>query len=58
MGMLFKGKLINNWLEKEIDKGEFKRMESTFRHWVTSGQGWTFSQQGEYIDHLHGCNSP
>ncbi len=35
MGMLINGKPVNNWLDKEMDKGEFKRMESTFRHWVT-----------------------
>jgi len=36
MGMLIKGKLVENWLDKEIEEGEFKRMESTFRHWVTA----------------------
>jgi len=35
MGMLIKGELVDNWLEKEIDGGEFKRMESSFRSWVT-----------------------
>ncbi len=35
MGMLIKGELVDNWLEKEIDDGEFKRMESPFRNWVT-----------------------
>lgn len=35
MGMLLKGELVDNWLEKETEEGEFKRMESTFRHWVT-----------------------
>lgn len=35
MGMLINGELVENWLEKEIDDGEFKRMESTFRSWVT-----------------------
>ena len=35
MGMLIKGELVDNWLEKEIDGGEFKRMESSFRNWVT-----------------------
>ncbi|VAW70929.1 Glutathione S-transferase, omega [hydrothermal vent metagenome] len=104
MGMLIKGKLVKNWLEKEIDEGEFKRMESTFRHSVTADgssdfkaeagryhlyvsnacpwahrtvifrklkklenvitmsvvepemldDGWRFSSQGKYIDHLHG----
>lgn len=35
MGMLIKGELVDNWLDKEIDEGEFKRMESSFRSWVT-----------------------
>lgn len=35
MGMLINGELVTNWLDKEIDKGEFKRMQSTFRNWVT-----------------------
>jgi len=107
--MLIKGKLVDNWLDKEIDEGEFKRMASTFRNWVTVDgqpgptgdgdfmaepdryhlyvskacpwahrtvifrklkkleniiglsivepdmleQGWTFSESGEYSDHLH-----
>lgn len=109
MGMLIKGELVDNWLEKEIDEGEFKRMESTFRNWITPDGnagptgtdgfnaeanryhlyvskacpwahrtvifrklmqlqdiiglsiveaemlegGWTFSDDGDYIDHLH-----
>jgi len=107
MGMLIKGKLADNWLEKEIDEGEFKRMESTFRSWVRADgssdfkaeagryhlyvskacpwahrtiifrklkkleniiglsiveaemfdAGWTFSEQGEYVDNLHGFKS-
>lgn len=36
MGMLIKGELVDSWLDKEIDAGEFKRMESGFRHWVTA----------------------
>ncbi len=112
MGMLIKGKLVENWLEKEIEEGEFKRMDSTFRHWVTADgsagpdgvdgfkaeadryhlyvskacpwahrtiifrklkklesvivlsivepemleHGWTFAEDGDYIDHLHGYN--
>jgi len=35
MGMLIKGELVNDWLDKEMSAGEFRRMESTFRHWVT-----------------------
>ena len=109
MGMLIKGELVNNWLDKEIEQGDFKRMESTFRNWVTVDgsagmtgiegfkavpdryhlyvsnacpwahrtlifrklkkleniiglsivepdmleQGWTFSDDGDYVDHLH-----
>ena len=109
MGMLIKGELVDNWLDKEIDEGEFKRMESTFRNWITPDGstgptgtdgfnaeanryhlyvskacpwahrtvifrklmqldniiglsiveaemlegGWTFSDGGDYIDHLH-----
>ncbi|MDA3870655.1 MAG: glutathione S-transferase family protein [Gammaproteobacteria bacterium] len=35
MGMLINGELADSWLDKEIEAGEFKRMESSFRHWVT-----------------------
>ena len=110
MGMLVKGELVDNWLEKEIEDGEFNRMESSFRNWVSFDgsagptgaggfkaeadryhlyvsaacpwahrtvifrklkklehiiglsivepdmldEGWTFSEAGCYIDHLHG----
>lgn len=36
MGMLINGELVDSWLDKEIDEGDFKRMESTFRNWVTA----------------------
>lgn len=36
MGMLINGKLADGWLDKEQKEGEFDRMESTFRHWVTA----------------------
>ena len=36
MSLLIKEALANNWLDKEIDEGEFKRVESPFRHWVTA----------------------
>jgi len=36
MGMLIDGELADGWLDKEQDEGEFDRMESTFRHWVTA----------------------
>jgi len=35
MGMLINGELVDSWLDKEIDEGEFNRMESTFRNWIT-----------------------
>lgn len=109
MGMLINGELAESWLDKELDEGEFKRMESSFRHWVTAdgsagptgdsgfkaeadryhlyisdacpwahrtvifrklkqlenvigvscveaemlNDGWTFSKDGKYSDHLH-----
>jgi len=109
MGMLIKGKLVDNWLDKEMNEGDFKRMESTFRNWITADgsagatgtggfkaeadryhlyisaacpwahrtvifrklkqledviglsivepdmldKGWSFSKQGDYVDHLH-----
>lgn len=36
MAMLINGDLASSWLDKEIEAGEFKRMESAFRHWVTA----------------------
>lgn len=36
MGMLIKGQLVEDWLDKEISDGDFKRMESLFRSWVTA----------------------
>jgi len=109
MGMLIKGQLVEDWLDKEISDGDFKRMESSFRSWVTADgsagstgnsgfnaeanryhlyvskacpwahrtvifrkrkqledviglsivepdmldDGWTFSSDGDYVDHLH-----
>jgi len=35
MGMLINGELVDDWLDKEMSEGEFKRMASTYRHWVT-----------------------
>lgn len=58
MGMLVKGKLVDDWLAEEIDEGEFKRMESSFRNWVTvdgsagpSGEGGFKAEPGRY--HLY-----
>jgi putative glutathione S-transferase len=36
MSLLIKGKWQNNWLESEIENGEFVRQDSQFRHWITS----------------------
>ncbi len=47
MGMLIKGQLVNNWLDKEIDKGEFKRMESTFRNTVTADGSGGFKAEAD-----------
>ncbi len=58
MGMLINGELVDSWLDKEIDAGEFKRMESIFRHWVTadgqagpSGEAGFKAEAGRY--HLY-----
>lgn len=58
MGMLINGQLATSWLDKEIDEGEFKRMESTFRNWVTvdgsagpTGKGGFKAEAGRY--HLY-----
>lgn len=58
MGMLINGELANSWLDKEIEQGEFKRMESSFRHWVTvdgsagpSGDAGFKAEAGRY--HLY-----
>ncbi len=58
MGMLFKGKLVDDWLDQEIEEGEFKRMESSFRNWITadgsagpSGESGFKAEPGRY--HLY-----
>jgi len=35
MSLLVNGKMQTNWFEKETKHGDFARMESTFRNWVT-----------------------
>lgn len=56
MGMLVQGKLVDNWLEKEVDEGEFKRMESTFRSWVKADGSTDFRPEaGRY--HLYVSNA-
>lgn len=56
MGMLIKGKLVDNWLEKEIEEGEFKRMESTFRHWITADGRSDFAAEANRY-HLYVSNA-
>lgn len=58
MGMLINGELADSWLDKELDEGEFKRMESSFRSWVTpdgsagpGGEGGFKAEAGRY--HLY-----
>lgn len=63
MGMLINGQLANSWLDKEIDEGDFKRMESTFRHWVTAdgsagptGEAGFQAEPGRYHLYIsHAC---
>ena len=58
MGIMINGALKDNWLESEIDDGEFVRLESQFRNWVTvdgkpgvSGTGGFTAEPGRY--HLY-----
>jgi len=55
MGMLIKGKLVDDWLAKEMDSGDFKRMESTFRDRVSCDGGSAFSAEANryhlYVSH-------
>jgi len=55
MGMLIKGKLVDDWLAKEMDAGDFKRMESTFRNRVSGDGSTTFAAEANryhlYVSH-------
>ncbi|MEH6581363.1 MAG: glutathione S-transferase family protein [Halioglobus sp.] len=58
MGLLIDGKWADQWYETESNKGEFKRQESLFRHWVTpdgspgpTGNGGFEAEAGRY--HLY-----
>ena len=58
MSLLIKGRLEEDWLEAETDEGEFRRMDSRFRHWVTadgsagpSGEAGFIAEPGRY--HLY-----
>jgi glutathionyl-hydroquinone reductase len=58
MSLMIDGKLHEDWLDAETEGGEFKRKESSFRHWITpdgspgpSGEGGFQAQPGRY--HLY-----
>ena len=58
MGLLQKGKWVDQWYETESNKGEFKRQESLFRNWISadgsagpSGEGGFKAEAGRY--HLY-----
>jgi len=56
MGMLIKGKLVDDWLAKEIEDGEFKRMDSTFRHWISADGSTEFKAEANRY-HLYVSNA-
>ena len=58
MSLIVKGELKVNWLESELESGEFVRKDSQFRNWITedgsagpSGVGGFAAQSGRY--HLY-----
>lgn len=58
MGLLQQGEWVDQWYETEDNKGEFKRQDSLFRHWITadgspgpSGEGGFAAEAGRY--HLY-----
>jgi len=63
MAMMIRGELQQDWLEKEIEDGDFKRMESTFRNWITadgsagpSGEAGFPAEPGRYHLYIsHAC---
>jgi putative glutathione S-transferase len=63
MSLMIDGKLSEDWLDAETENGEFKRKESSFRHWVTpdgspgpSGAGGFPAQPGRYHLYVsHAC---
>lgn len=55
MGALYKGKLIDDWLARETETGEFMREESLFRHNI-SAQGDFKPEAGRYRLYIaHAC---
>ena len=63
MSLLIKGVLKDQWLESELEDGEFVRQDSQFRHWVTadgtagpSGEGGFKAEPGRYHLYIsHAC---
>ncbi|MFW2374621.1 MAG: glutathione S-transferase family protein [Gammaproteobacteria bacterium] len=63
MAMMIKGQLQQDWLQKEIEDGDFKRMESTFRNWITTdgsagpgGEAGFKAEPGRYHLYIsHAC---
>lgn len=58
MSLLVNGKLKENWLDSELEEGEFIRQDSQFRNWITvdgspgpSGTGGFKAEPGRY--HLY-----
>jgi putative glutathione S-transferase len=58
MSLMVRGELQEDWLESELEDGEFVRQDSQFRHWITpdgapghSGEGGFPAEAGRY--HLY-----
>lgn len=58
MGLLIKGKWVDQWYDTDSNEGEFKRGASMFRHWLTvdgepgpTGNGGFKAEKGRY--HLY-----
>ncbi|MCU7799303.1 MAG: hypothetical protein KZQ70_03945 [gamma proteobacterium symbiont of Lucinoma myriamae] len=58
-GILVQGELVDNWLERENEEGEFKHMASTFRHWImengeagSSGDNYVKAESGRYYCYI------
>ena len=63
MSLMRNGKLQDDWLDSETENGEFVRMDSQFRHWITidgsagpSGEGGFKAEPGRYHLYVsHAC---
>lgn len=49
MSLLTDGKISKDWLKTEMHKGEFRRMESRFRSWVTENGRFGPSGEGGFV---------